>query len=45
MMLAEHQALAKAGAELVELRLDWLRRMPELSRLLAEKPTKVVVSS
>lgn len=44
MMLAEHQALAEAGAELVELRLDWLRRMPELSRLLAEKPTKVVVT-
>ena len=44
MMTAEHQALADAGAELVELRLDWLRRMPVLSRLLDERPTKVIVT-
>jgi 3-dehydroquinate dehydratase / shikimate dehydrogenase len=44
MMVAEHQALADAGAELVELRLDWLRRMPELSRLLADKPTRVIIT-
>lgn len=44
MVLAEHQALAEAGAELVELRLDWLRRMPELSRVLDNKPTKVIVT-
>ena len=31
MMTGEHQALAEAGAELVELRLDWLRKMPVLS--------------
>lgn len=44
MVVAEHLALADAGAELVELRIDWLRRMPELSRLLADKPTKVIVT-
>jgi 3-dehydroquinate dehydratase / shikimate dehydrogenase len=42
MMIAEHQALAKAGAELVELRVDWLSRTPELTRLLTQRPTPVV---
>lgn len=42
MMLAEHQALAKRGAELVELRLDWLSRAPELQRLLKDRPTPVI---
>lgn len=44
MMVAEHKALAENGAQLVELRLDWLKRMPELQRLLAERPTPVVVT-
>jgi 3-dehydroquinate dehydratase/shikimate dehydrogenase len=44
MMIAEHLALAKRGAELVELRLDWLAHLPDLSRLLRERPTPVVVT-
>ncbi len=44
MMTAEHQALAQRGAELVELRLDWLSKTPDLPRLLAERPTPVVVT-
>lgn len=42
MMTAEHQALAQKGAELVELRVDWLSRAPELTRLLTKRPTPVV---
>lgn len=44
MVLAEHQALAQRGARLVELRLDWLSRVPDLGRLLLERPTPVVVT-
>ena len=44
MMIAEHQALAENGAELVELRLDWLKRTPELQRLLTDRPTPVIVT-
>ncbi len=44
MMTAEHLALAQRGAELVELRLDWLTKQPDLNRLLAERPTPVVVT-
>ncbi len=44
MMVAEHKGLADRGAELVELRLDWLSRPPDLGRLLAERPTPVVVT-
>lgn len=42
MMVAEHQALAEKGAELVELRVDWLSRSAELSRLLPKRPTPVI---
>jgi 3-dehydroquinate dehydratase / shikimate dehydrogenase len=42
MMIAEHQALANRGAELVELRVDWLSRGPDLTRLLAARPTPIV---
>lgn len=42
MVTAEHQALAKRGAQLVELRLDWLSRAPELPRLLKDRPTPVI---
>lgn len=42
MVIAEHQALAGRGAQLVELRVDWLSRAPELSRLIAQRPTPVV---
>lgn len=44
MMLAEHAALAQRGAELVELRLDWIARAPDLSRLLKVRPTPTVVT-
>ncbi|MGE4001526.1 MAG: shikimate dehydrogenase [Planctomycetaceae bacterium] len=44
MVIAEHRALAGEGAELVELRLDWLKRTPELHRLLVDRPTPVIVT-
>lgn len=44
MMLAEHRALAERGAELVELRLDWLSHSPDLGRLLQDRPTPVVIT-
>jgi 3-dehydroquinate dehydratase/shikimate dehydrogenase len=44
MMYAEQRALAERGAELVELRLDWLSRTPDLGRLLIDRPTPVVVT-
>lgn len=42
MVTLEHQALADRGAELVELRVDWLQREPELKKLLEGRPTPVV---
>ncbi len=44
MMLAEHRALAERGAQLVELRLDWLSRDPDVNRLISDRPTPVVVT-
>ena len=44
MVLAEHQALAQRGAQLVELRVDWLARAPDVPRLLKDRPTPVVVT-
>jgi 3-dehydroquinate dehydratase/shikimate dehydrogenase len=44
MMIAEHRALADRGAQLVELRLDWLSHLPDLGRMLADRPTPVVVA-
>ena len=44
MMVEEHRSLAERGAQLVELRLDWLRNLPDLSRLLAQRPTPVIVT-
>ncbi len=44
MVVLEHRALAERGAELVELRIDWLSHMPDLSRLLADRPTPCVVT-
>jgi 3-dehydroquinate dehydratase/shikimate dehydrogenase len=38
MMLIEVQEAAKRGAKLVELRLDYLARTPDLKRLLTDKP-------
>jgi shikimate dehydrogenase/3-dehydroquinate dehydratase type I len=44
MMVLEHQALAQKGAELVELRLDFLTHLPDLGRLLKDRPTQIVVT-
>jgi len=44
MMIAEHKVLAEKGAQLVELRLDWLGTPPDLGRLLKDKPTPVVIT-
>lgn len=44
MMIAEHRALADRGAKLVELRLDFLQRAPDLGRLLKDRPTPVIVT-
>jgi 3-dehydroquinate dehydratase / shikimate dehydrogenase len=44
MVVMEHRALADKGAELVELRLDWLSRPPDLTRLLKDRPTASVVT-
>lgn len=41
-LLAEWKAAAEAGAELVELRIDCLRREPNLKRLLAERFTPII---
>lgn len=44
MMIAEHQALAERGAKLVELRVDWLSRDPDVPRLLKDRPTPAIVT-
>lgn len=44
MVMAEHQALAQRGAKLVELRVDWIARAPDVPRLLKDRPTPVVVT-
>src|SRR3954451_23213033 len=38
----EWKAAAEAGVELVELRIDCLRREPDLKRILADRPTPLV---
>src|SRR5579872_3338818 len=43
-MIVEHKMLADRGAQLVKLRLDWLSRLPDLGRMLAGRPTPVVVT-
>jgi len=43
-MVSEHQLLAEDGVKLVELRLDFLRREPDLRRLIPERPTATVVT-
>jgi 3-dehydroquinate dehydratase/shikimate dehydrogenase len=44
MMTAEHRALAERGAELVELRIDWLSHQPDLARLLKTRPAPCIVT-
>ncbi|QEG24284.1 shikimate dehydrogenase [Mariniblastus fucicola] len=44
MMMAEHKHLSEQGAELVELRLDYIRRPVDLKRLLKDRPCPVVAT-
>ena len=44
MMMAEHKHLAEQGAELVELRLDYIRRPVNLKRLLKDSPCPIVAT-
>jgi len=44
MMTAEHRVLAERGAELVEFRIDWLQRAPDLNRLLKDRPTPAIIT-
>ena len=44
MMMAEHKHLAEQGAELVELRVDYIRRPVDLKRLLKDRPCPVVAT-
>ena len=43
-LLEEWKAAAEAGAELVELRVDCLRRDPDLKRLLANRFTPMIIT-
>jgi 3-dehydroquinate dehydratase/shikimate dehydrogenase len=43
-MIAEHQNLAVDGVQLVELRLDFLRREPDVSRLISNRPSATIVT-
>lgn len=42
--LEGHRLLAEKKAELVELRVDWLRKRADIGRLLQDRPTPVVVT-
>ncbi|MEZ6128218.1 MAG: shikimate dehydrogenase [Planctomycetaceae bacterium] len=42
--LEAHRYLGDHKAELVELRVDWLRKRPDIGRLLKDRPTPVVVT-
>jgi 3-dehydroquinate dehydratase/shikimate dehydrogenase len=44
MVVLEHQSLAERGATLVELRLDWIRRQPDLNRLIKDRPTPIIIT-
>ena len=44
MAIAEMQEAVSRGADLVELRLDFLRQAPELRRFLAEKKCEIVAT-
>ena len=43
-VMEEHSALAEKGAELVELRVDYMRKRPDIGLLLKDRPTPVVVT-
>jgi len=44
-MTTEHERLAEEGIKLVELRLDFLRRDPDLNRLIPLRPTATVITA
>ncbi len=44
-MIAEHQYLVEQGAQLVELRLDYIGRAVSLSRLINDRPGPVVITA
>lgn len=44
MLMAEHNHAARLGAELVELRIDFVLRTVNLSRLTEERPTPTVIT-
>jgi 3-dehydroquinate dehydratase/shikimate dehydrogenase len=44
MMMAEHQHVVELGAQLVELRLDYIRRPVDIKRLLTDRPSPVIVT-
>lgn len=44
-MIAEHQFLVEQGAQLVELRLDYITRAVNLKRLVADRPGPVVLTA
>jgi 3-dehydroquinate dehydratase/shikimate dehydrogenase len=44
-MITEHQNLAADGISLVELRLDFLRRDPDVRRLISNRPTATIVTA
>jgi 3-dehydroquinate dehydratase / shikimate dehydrogenase len=44
LMITEVQEAAKRGAQLIELRLDYLARAPDLKRLLADRPCPLVAT-
>lgn len=43
-MTTEHQNMADDGVKLVELRLDFLRREPDIHRLVPKRPTATIVT-
>lgn len=43
-VLAEHRHLAEEGAQLVELRLDYISSRVNMQRLLADRPTPVIIT-
>lgn len=43
-MIAEHRHLVEQGAKLVELRLDYVRGDVNIKRLLADRPSPVVIA-
>lgn len=44
-MIAEHQYLVEQGAKLVELRLDYIGRAVNLSRLIDDRPGPVIITA